>query len=381
MLYLYILALFFIALGAIAWLVTKKIVWQEWAGGSIAAILLAGIFHAIAFYGQTSDVEMWRGEVVKVVFYPEWVEEYEVAVYKTVTRTRTVNGKTQTYTDRVFSHYEDRYRTHHEYWEAETNINITPRIGREVFNEIGQRFGGNRIAEQVYKSGFHRGDRNIYFYRNETGWVEPVNDTKRWDNRLKAAPSIYDFAEVSEEQVEQLFEWPNNDNWRVSNTLLGDAGEIEPLAWDQLAAKLGPTRQANLIFVGFPAGTPSTTAQWQQAYWAGGKKNDVVICVAINNNRAEWVHSFGWSNNAQVWAELNEIMLYNQFNNDILPLIEKAVVSHYERKEWEEFKHLEVQPPTWVYWVFPLVLLLTQGGLYVWFHYNEYVENTIRCRF
>ena len=123
MLLLYILAVVFVAVGAIFWVAAKQITWQEWLAGSIAAFVVAGIFHGIAFFGQTADTEMWRGEVVRAVFYPEWVEKYQEAVYKTVTRTRTNSqGKTETYTEQVFSHYETRYRTHHEYWEAEDNL-------------------------------------------------------------------------------------------------------------------------------------------------------------------------------------------------------------------------------------------------------------------
>jgi hypothetical protein len=373
MFFLYIISLVFVALGAIAWTVTKKIDVLEWAIGSTFAFLLAGVFHMISFWGQTSDVEMWRGRVLEVIYYPEWVEEYEdTEQYQCGTDSK---GNVE-----YCIRYVTRYRTHNEYWEAKTNIDIAPRITKQVFQEIGERFGNNMVKKKIHKSGFYKGDPNVYFYKNESGWVEPANDIKKWTNRLKAVPSVYDFPPVSKEQSKMLFEWPKNNDWRNSNTLIGNHGSIDSLTWDQMAAHLGPMKQSNVIFIGFPKGTPQNVAQWQQAYWSGGKKNDVVICAAVDGKSVEWVYSFGWSNNSQVWADLNSLILKSDLTNDLVPLIKNVIVTSYERKEWADFNHLQISPPMWVFWVYPLIMFLTQGVLYVYFHNNDVKQINSRIR-
>lgn len=372
MIFLYVIAVAFILFGGIAWLALKSITGQEWAIGATVALLSAGFFHGLAYLGRTHDIEMWRGQVTRVVFYPEWVEEYEEMHTREYPCGTDSKGNTEYCTE---IYYTTEYRTHHERWEAETNIKMTRSIREPDYVAMGQVLGGREITERVYKSGFHRGDHNIYYYNNESGTIIPVNDIKSWSNKLKAAPSIYDFPQVSEEQAKSLFSWPENKGWRNSGTLLGETGGLTIEEWDKVAAKLGPVKQANIIFIGFPASASQTTAVWQQAYWSGGKKNDVVICAGLNGSRAEWVYSFGWSNDAAVWAYLNDLFLHNEVNNSILPEMYKIILTHYDRKEWADFKHISINPPQWSYIVFPLILILTQGGLYVFFHLNEFTKD------
>lgn len=369
MIFLYVIATAFILIGGIAWIVFNSITWQEWAIGAGVAMLSALIFHGVASLGLTHDIEMWRGQVTQVVFYPRWVEEYE-EMHTREYQCGTDSKGNPEYCTEIY--YTTEYRTHYEHWEAETNINMTRSINEPQYYQMGSILGGKEITEKVYKSGFYSGDHNIYYFKNTSGAIIPASDIKSWSNRLKAAPSIYDFPEVSKEQAKSLFSWPESRGWQNSGTLLGNSGGITQIEWDKIAAKLGPVKQANIIFVGFPPSTSQSIAVWQQAYWSGGKKNDVVICAGMNGQKAEWVYSFGWSNNAEVWAQLNDLFLHSNVNNDILPEMYKIILKYYDRKEWADFKHISISPPRWSYIAFPIILVLTQSMLYIYFQLNEF---------
>ena len=377
MYFFYTLAFVFTVVGAVFWIKSPRITWQEWLLSSVVAFGLAGTFHLISYFGRTADLEMWRGEVVKIVYYPKWVEEYQQSHTETYACGSDSDGRTK-YCTRTY--YTTEYRTHYPYWQAETNIEKNFNIKKEKYENLAQIMGGKQVSERIYKSGFYSGDRNIYYYKNLSENIIPVNSVKRWSNRLKASPSIYSFAKVSKDQENLLFPWPNGENHFDSGTLLGQSGGIDLFSWDVLASKVGPEKQANIIFVGFPSGSSSDLGQWQQALWAGGKKNDIVIAAALNGEKAEWAFSFGWSENSQVFAELDSIVSTNPINNEILPKIEKAIIENYERKSWKDFDYISVEPPSWAFWVYPLFMVVFQVLIFIWAYRNDENENSSSFR-
>jgi hypothetical protein len=149
---------------------------------------------------------------------------------------------------------------------------------------------------------------------------------------------------------------------------------ISAYDWDVLNTQLGPTKKINLILVGFPAGTPSDMAQWQQAKWIGGKKNDLVICFAGGSliSKADWVNVFGWTEKDIVKHDIESLFLNNPINKDLIPKIAGEVNANYVKKDWHKFDYITIEPPTWSYWVYIIVMILVEGGLYFWFHYNEF---------
>lgn len=353
-----------IIIGAVLWYKNQNIIWQEWVGGCAAALILAGIFHLSVYYSQGSDVETWSGQIIKAVHYPEWIEEYQQM------HTRTVDdgdGKSHTET-----YWTTEYRTHHEYWAANSNIDTEYKISREKFEEMKSNFQ-NYIIEQPYKSGFDSGDRNIYVSYNKSGYIYPITDLRSWTNKVRACPSVFSYPKVSDKIP--VYEHPENpDPWQ-SNRLLGTAQRsIDILEFDRMNARLGPTKFVNVIIVGFNS-TDSSLGQWQEAKWIGGSKNDVVICFGSNNDKPDWVYVFGWTENKICLRNLETIIRENGVNNEVLSLVEGEIRQNYKLKDWSKFDYLSIEPPMWSVIVYIIVLILSQGGLYWYFHNNEFTKN------
>ena len=360
--------------GGVLWLVKKTVTWWEWLLGAAIAFAVTGIIHALALSSLTADVETWSGQLTQTTRYPRWVEQYQVAIYKTVTKTRSVsNGRggtrTETYTEQVFSHYESRYRTHPEHWGCIDNIGNSFSVRKPEHLAIKAKFGDQIITKRPHKGGFYSGDRSTYVTTNQKQYIWPTNVRKTFENRVKAAPSLFSFAKVPETM--KVFPYPEANDWRQSRRLLGTAArDIPILVWDQMNARLGPTKKVNVIMVGF-GDKDSSYAHWQQAKWVGGKKNDVVICYGGLGIKPDWAFVFGWTEEEIVKRNLESILLGHETGPELIPLIEKEIVDNYIIKDWSKFDYISVEPPWWTYLLLIIVMACTQTGFYFWAHYNK----------
>jgi hypothetical protein len=292
----YLLACIPSAIAATMWVMTKRIVWWEWLISTALAFAVCGIVHVSVIKGMTSDVETWSGQIQKAVHYPRWVEEYQEAVYKTVTKTRTVG------------------------------------------------FGKNRRTETYVA-------------------------TYTFENRIKAAPSVFSFPKVPEKA--NVYSYPKNNNWRSSNRLLGSSsGAISILSWDRMNSRLGPFKKVNVILIGFGDGD-SGIARLQEAKWIGGKKNDLVLCYGGPNDNPTWSHVFGWTEKEVVKRNLETILLKNPIDEKIVSKIEDEINKNYQIKEWKKFDYISIEPPTWTYLMLLGILVVTQGGFLAWSYFNS----------
>jgi len=373
---LYIIALIPLIIGWIIFLVNKQITWKEWLIGSFLGFVCAGIFHIFALVGLTTDVETWSGQITKLNYYPEWVEKYKHAVYKTETYTTGSGKNRRTHTRRVFSHYETRYTTHHQSWEAFINYGTeqdTKSISQQNFIEIRTLFGDKIIktGEQSSRHGGHlvSGDDSIYTVENHTKFIKPATTTKYFENRIKAAPTTFSFAKVPTNIP--VYSWPENHNLFKSDRLINES-RIDILKFDQMNSRLGPSKYVNVIMINFGT-NDSSIAEWQQAKWIGGKKNDLVLCYGqVKDENAKWAKVFGWTEKEICKRNLEVILLTQPIDNDILTNIEAEIKTNYVIKDWSKFDYITIEPRPWVYPVYLIFLLLTQFGLWIWFHYNEF---------
>lgn len=125
--------------------------------------------------------------------------------------------------------------------------------------------------------------------------------------------------------------------------------------------------------VGF-GNVPSDYGHYQEAKWIGGKKNDLVICFGgvIKTNAPQWVYVFGWTEQALVKQNLQTLVLQHPINDDIIPLISAEVSKNYVIKDWHKFDYITIEPPAWSYVAYFLVMLITQAGLYIYFHVKNF---------
>jgi len=134
-----------------------------------------------------------------------------------------------------------------------------------------------------------------------------------------------------------VFEYPQNKNWQSSDRLLGRArSDFNLLEWDKVNSRLGPSKKVNVIAVGFEADSDSILGQYQEAKWAGGKKNDLVICYGGQPGKAAWVYVFGWTESEGVKRDLESLFIKAEREKEdkdvvlpgmtLLPKMEKLVM-------------------------------------------------------
>jgi hypothetical protein len=361
----YFISLVPLIVGGVMVLLNKRVVWWEWLVGVAAGFAVSGIMHAVALVGMTGDVETWSGRVERVVFYPRWVEEYQQM------HTRTSTDSDGNTTTEIY--YTTEYRTHHEQWATQTTLGEFE-VAKPKHDEVLNLFGGSVETKWTHKGGFHSGDHNIYIGHNKTDWLEPVTDTRSWANKIKAAPSVFSFRKVP--KGAKVYQWPENPDRFRSDRLLGITGNIDRLAWDQMNARLGPKKRVNLILIGFGT-APREIAEWQQAAWLGGKKNDLVVCFGGSPARPEWASVFGWTESETCKRNLETLVLDHGVSASLLPLIEREVEANFRAKDWKKFDYLTIEPPTWAYVVLVLAMLGSQVGWWIYASRNEHVKDGI----
>ena len=349
----YLFALIPIAIGGAFWIFKHEVVWWEWLIGCAIALITSGAIHAAAFYGMTTDVETWSGQLTCVVHYPRWVEEYQQMHTRTVGSGK--NARTETY-------FTTEHRTHPEHWTAYADLGTdsdSHDISRAFFDDVRGKFGGEITTTQPPKKGFDSGDRNIYTAHNHTRYVYPVTKLKTWENRVKAAPSVFSFVEVPD--TVKVFKYPENGDWRRSDRLVGTAGTAIPIReWDKMCTRLGPIKKVNVILVGF-GDRDSMVAHYQQAAWVGGRKNDLVLCYGGPANKIAWAYVFGWSESELAKERLKTVLKNSPIGVEIIPKIEKEIVDNYVIKDWSKFDYIAVEPPFWSYFVLLGVMVVTQS--------------------
>jgi hypothetical protein len=360
---LYTLALAPLFIGAILFVKYKQVVWWEWLLGSGISFLVAGVFHFVALKTELHDTETWSGQIERAVHYPFWVERYEIEH-----DIKDAKGN-------VTGHYTTtHYRDHDEYWEAETTLHTSFYIDESFYSQICMKFrtkGGKlHETEDGSKSGFHSGDKNIYPAYNRSSFVYPVTTTRSWDNRVKAAATVFNFAKVPTNIA--VFPYPENRDVLASDRLKGTAANaVNLFKFDQMNARLGPYKKVNVILCGFGDQGPEI-AQWQRAKWFGGKKNDLVLCYGGSEVKPSWAVVFGWTDAELVKKNLETILLENPVNDAILPLVEQEVGVNYRIKDWSKFDYITIYPPKWCYIAFIIVMIGVQISYYVFAFGNEY---------
>lgn len=366
MLAFYLIACIPVAVGATLWGMRREVVWWEWAAGTAAGFVVAGLMHLVALHGMTGDHETWSGHVVVATFHPEWVEEYDVAVYRTETRT---DSKGNTTTEQVFSHYETHYRTHHEFWDCDDTLCENHRISKSLFEEMSANFGGHKKV-RANKSGFYSGDPNLYVADKKTDFIYPTTAWRSFTNKVKAAPTLFSFAKVPPDA--KVFKYPANENWLSSDRLLGTAAAtIDRLEWDRMNSRLGPSSKVNVIAIGF-GDAPPDIGQWQQAAWVGGRKNDLVLCYGGGSPaQPAWTFVFGWTESDIVKRNLETVLLHGPVDNSVIPLLESEIRGKYVIKDWSKFDYISIEAPTWAYVALLLSMVATQGGYWYWAMRNE----------
>jgi hypothetical protein len=212
---------------------------------------------------------------------------------------------------------------------------------------------------------------------------EPTAVTHSFENYIKAAPgTLFRHQGQVAKYAGTIPAYPQHiyDYWRVNRLVTVGVPTLEPAAdWNmalmEANADLGRKKQVNMIIV-LVKDKPDDWYYALEETWIGGKKNDVVLVVSVDNDmKPQWATVMAWTTN-----ELFKVKLRDDVMND--PVITKDAVmkdltsnvdQYYVRKPMSDFQYLQSElTPSKTEWIVTLIIaLLVGGGLTAFFQVND----------
>ncbi len=316
-------------------------------------ILLAGeatvaAAHKLAYSRRTNSTE-YLGSLVTGIFYEEpWTE----LVTHIETRTDR-NGRT--YTVRKIRHHH-----HSEIFYFTTTTGKTFNTGEQFFCDVrdqwqlprhSDRWTGCNIRGGVrYGCHYSIGDMTPEQFDTPKYWI-PITETNSYKNKIRCSNSIFKFEKISSEQAKAigLFDYPDIYGYDAPCIL---PGEFElPFSVDSMFrrfnARYAPEVQMRLYILLFPADKGIAISEMQRAYWQGGNKNELVVCIGLTaESDIAWARAFSWADEQTVEADIAQWLMkhrrldWQEFHNWLTTRI-----ADWRRKEFADFDYINVTLP------------------------------------
>jgi hypothetical protein len=301
----------------------------------LVCLLAAGVWE-LGKFGQVADTEIWNGYVTgKDRTHGHYVTSYSCNCRETCSG----SGKNRTCTQTCDTCYQDHYTVA---WTADTTA------GDVTFRKL------DSTSSSVYRTP----DPEVYT-RCTIG--EPASIEHTFINYIKGVPqSLFSFSgELASTWV--LPTYPRIfDFYRIRRVLNTDA-KISSDVIDRINNELnialkhlGQEKQVNVVVILTESDDPSYRYAVEQK-WLGGKKNDVVIFVGLDDTNIRWVDVMTWAlnkGNELFHVKLRDAVrdLKTLDSQTFVPTVASEIKAHYDRPEMKQFEYLsaEVMPQSWV---------------------------------
>ncbi len=346
---------------------SKKIAW--WESGGIILIVLS--FIAIMKYGteisQTSDTEYIQDYVVRVEYYEEWDEW----ITQTCTRSCCCDSKGENCGSEP---YDCSYRDYHpEYWVMITSQGQTYTISREMWVKLMIQFKATPVFADMDRD-FYTIDGNMYYFlwNKDVNSIEYVTNIHNYENRIQAAHTVlnYPLLDDAHKKIYKVNDYPTISNLEA-NALLGETNYDINKYINQTNALFAAKKQVKVFYLVY-RNLPVEAAIMQEQYWKGGNKNELNICIGIDNNRnIKWAYVFSWTKKEIVKVQIRDYINSQKVLNDsifknIINYSNKEIIDKFERRHFREFSYLTVEPTkTAVIWTYIISFIITIG-LSIW---------------
>lgn len=354
------------------WFYRAETTWWEYLVLLVPSILIGLLFEFIFKKANVSDTEYLGDYVVRIRHEDSWNEW----IKKTCTCRVRAGGTAKNPVYRTI-HYDCSYcQNHPDRWIYYTAA------GHEVYtDEKTWMRMRNRLKSPEKFIDMHRryytkdGDAQEHVWLGDWKRSWPLTWSHHYDNpvlgsrslfRLDPDPDksgLYDYPEINQDQDQKCLL-----GWKLSPR------EDLKLRWTN--AKLGQTHQFRLYTLVWSADTvgPEIVSR-QRDYWAGGNKNEVIMCLGISGDRKiKWARGFGWSDSPELQVRLRQYIEGADFRpEDYASRVQALVRSGiWERKQFEDFDYLSIELSDTQATILLILILLYNIGISVWIITNEY---------
>lgn len=366
----------------------KRMAWWEYLMVFCAPLLLIGAMKLGVEDAQVRCTEYWGAYLTKATYYEYWNEWITETCYREVACGTDSEGNTEYCTESYdCSHEED----HPPYWEVTNSIGETYSVDQAYFERLCQLWG-NKTFVDMHRD-FYTVNGNAYTATFDKNYEHTITTTSThtYENRVQASHSVFNFREFKKGEAQQLglYEHPPVSGF-YQPAVLGPLSSSPDCKYiDFCNAYMGSPSKFRMYILTWQ-GKGQDIAVQQEAYWKGGNKNEVVVCIGLDSTgkKPEWCRVFGWTKNEDLKINLRDAVVNNHpgypGDNDNVDLrfIAGATMGWVEgkvvRRDFREFSYLTVDPPTSaVVWTFILTALLSIG-LAVYSVSNEFDRDETR---
>jgi len=328
--------------------------WKELGISVVATMAVTSIVWATGMMSQTSDTEIWNGQVTKKVRVHDTYEDPYDCFCTTDSKG---NSSCQTC-------YETRYTVT---WKALTTV------GNVRFKHL------DRSSRSVYRE-----PDPLVYKRCVIG--EPASITHSYTNYVKAVPDslFHDDSKIPEEFVGKIPSYPKVYGFYKLNRVLNVDSKIPQNIVNDINSglsnelkTLGFAKQVNIIVILTEIDDSSYRYAIEKA-WLGAKKNDVVVFVGLDDSKITWVDVMTWALNSgnELFHVTMRDGLLEQNTLDakkFVPFVSQTVSKLYDRPQMKDYEYLkdDIHPPAFVIILAIIIAFGMSIGFTFYFHKNE----------
>ncbi len=327
---------------------------------------LIGLMHWLMALSRRSCNEFLGTFVTQISYEDPWTERVE----RTETKTDS-NGKTYTVKKVEYVHHSESISFY-------TQLGSIHFCYSGFFASVRDFWGAPRHNDVWHGSNIVGGARyghHYVFHEACCGYgglrskCVPVTEEHSYENRIRNSNSIFRFEKVTKQEAEQegLYEYPEMDDDYDVPAVLSAAFPVSyetDMEYRLFNALDAPERQMRLFVLIYDETTDVSTAERQRAYWKGGNKNELVVCIGVRKDRTvKWAHAFSWADEQTLEVKAAQYLL-RQPTLDLNDFLEwfKSEYQVWVRKEFKDFKYVSV-PLTSGQLIAILITSLIENGL------------------
>lgn len=325
-------------IGAVAFVLTSEITWQEVLLQVGVQFFIALIAMWVVSYKSLSDVDIVSGRVTgKEKTWVSCSHSYSCNCHTTCSGF----GKNRTCSETCSTCY-----MHSNDWDW----NVYSTVGNFTIDRVDSR--GSDMPERW----------------RQINVKDPVSKSETYKNYIKASPdSLFQQTSLVERYKNELPEYPGKiyDYYKIDRFLTVDfvVSQDERNWWNkdlnELNADLGKQYQVNVVIV-VVKDKPKEWFYALEQSWLGGKKNDAVLVVSVDAERnVKWVEVMAWVKDPIFKVKLRDkINDFKKLNRpDVVSMTRDVVKKFFQRKPMEDFSYLSASlVPSVTDWIITLVV-------------------------
>lgn len=298
--------------------------------------------------------EVWNYKINKVAYYEEWDETVpcQHPIYQTITHTYTDSkGQTYTETETIIVGYEHPFDvdTHPPRWIAIDEYESSHKIDRQEYNKWKNIWGNNHFQDMHRDYYSEDGDMYYSVWDNQFNTIYPWEEIKLYQNKIRVAKSVFNFAEVSKEIAKRYQRPADNSNGNPILTYGISVTENDQILFKRLNASLGKQYKIHNIVMLFDYSKyPISEVENIKNAWKGANKNELVTCIGLSsNNHIEWCDVFSWMDDTTIHSMIRQdvVELKTYDNNQLFYILNKRIPQYWVKKDFRDFDYLRVEIP------------------------------------